>query len=394
MERLTDEERRELVEFCVQLVRTPSPPGEEGECARIVKAEMERLGFDEVWVDEAGNVLGLVKGSGEAEGSVMLNSHMDHVEPGDPREWSVDPFSGEIREGRIYGRGASDNKGGIATQVHSLGYLLRRGRRPAMDVYVAAVVQEEVGGTGTAYIFEKGEIKPSVVVLGEGTSNRIYLGHRGGVIAEVRFKGRSAHASTPEKGFNPIFPAAKFILALEERLGSLPVHPQLGRSTISPTICSTNTRESNVIPSMLTLTLDWRTTIEGKGYVVRFLRELADSVGAEVEIEIPIRRNVTYTGYRDREREAVVSGFVTPMDDPFVQAMRRAVAEVRGEEPEFGYWRFATDGRFSASMGITTFGFSPCEEELAHRPDESISIEKMEEAVLCYAWFLLHPASS
>lgn len=230
------------------------------------------------------------------------------------------------------------------------------------------------------------------MVLGEATSNGIYLGHRGGVTAKVRFKGRSAHASAPERGVNPIFPAARFIIALEERLGSLPAHPQLGRSTISPTICSSNAKEPNVIPSALELTLDWRTTIEGKGYVLRFLRELADSVGAEVEIEIPVRRNVTYTGYRDREREAVAGGFLTPMNNPFVQAMRRAVLEVRGEEPRFGYWRFATDGRFPASMGIPTFGFSPCEEELAHRADESVSIEMMEEAVLCYARFLSRPA--
>jgi putative selenium metabolism hydrolase len=388
IERLRQEERDELVRFCVDLVKTPSPPGEEGRCAEAVRAEMARLGYDEVWSDRAGNIIGLVRGRDPDSPKVMLNSHMDHVHVGDLNEWRYPPFGGEIHDGKIYGRGASDNKGAIAVQVHSLGYLLRRGLRPKGDVYVTAVVLEETGGTGTAYILESGEIKPDVVILGEGTSNRIYLGHRGGVVVEVTFIGKSAHASAPDRGINPLYPAARFLLALQRRIEDLPVHPDLGRSTISPTLCRTPGNSTNVIPSSLTLILDWRTTKEDRDFVIEFVHDLAREAGAEVEVRIPIRHNRTYTGYEDRVREAFINGFVTPPDNPFVLGMRRAIVSVLGEEPEIGYWRFATDGRLSAGMGITTFGFSPCDEEAAHCADEFVRIGFMEEAVICYANFL------
>lgn len=388
MKDLSEDERREMIEFCVDLIRTPSPPGEEGRCAERIKAEMARLNYDEVWRDEAGNIIGLVRGENPDSPKVMFNSHMDHVDVGDIDEWRYPPFGGEIHEGRIYGRGASDNKGAIAVQVHALGYLLRRGLRPEGDVYVAAVVQEETGGTGTAYMLESGEVKPDVMILGEGTNNGIYLGHRGGAVVEVTFIGRSAHASAPERGLNPLYPAARFLIALQRRLEDLPAHPDLGRSTISPTLCRTPGNSTNVIPSSLTLTLDWRTTTEDKGFVMGFIEDISRQVGAEVKIRIPTRHNRTYTGYEDREREAFIKGFITPPDDPFVQRMRRAFRRVSGGEPRIGYWRFATDGRLSAEMGITTFGFSPCDEEMAHRADEFIRIDLMEEALMCYAAFL------
>ncbi len=388
MKDLTDDEREEMIKFCVDLIRIPSPPGEEEKCAEAVKAEMIRLNYDEVWRDKAGNIVGLVRGEDPDSPKVMLNSHMDHVDVGDVEEWRYPPFGGEIHDGRIYGRGASDNKGAIAVQVHALGFLLRRGLRPKGDVYVAAVVQEETGGTGTAYILESGEVKPDVMILGEGTSNGIYLGHRGGTVVEVTFVGKSAHASAPERGVNPLYPAARFLMALQEKLDDLPVHPDLGRSTISPTLCRTPGNSTNVIPPSLTLTLDWRTTTEDREFVMEFIRGLSRQVGAKTEIRIPTRHNRTYTGYEDREREAFIKGFITPPDDPFVLRMRRAILSVSGREPRIGYWRFATDGRLSAEMGITTFGFSPCDEEVAHCADEFIRIDLMEEALMCYVAFL------
>lgn len=388
MKLLTDLEREEMIGFCAELIRIPSPPGEEGRCAERIREEMKRLNYDEVWRDEAGNIIGLVKGEEPDSPKVMLNSHMDHVDVGDVNEWRYPPFGGEIHDGRIYGRGASDNKGAIAVQVHALGFLLRRGLRPKGDVYVAAVVQEETGGTGTAYILESGEVKPDVMILGEGTSNGIYLGHRGGAVVEVTFIGKSAHASAPERGMNPLYPAARFLIALREKLEHLPAHPDLGRSTISPTLCRTSGNSTNVIPSSLILTLDWRTTAEDREFVIEFIRNLSRQVEAEAEIRIPTRHNRTYTGYEDRVREAFIRGFITPSDDPFVRRMCRAVLSVSGREPRIGYWRFATDGRLSAEMGITTFGFSPCDEEIAHCADEFIRIDLMEEALMCYAAFL------
>src|SRR5439155_7868808 len=106
-----------VMDFASRLIQTPSLPGEEGDVAALIRREMETLGIDDVGVDEAGNVIGLLRGS-DGGRSVMFNTHMDHVSPGDPASWSVAPFSGLVRDGQIWGRGAADIKGPLACQVH------------------------------------------------------------------------------------------------------------------------------------------------------------------------------------------------------------------------------------------------------------------------------------
>jgi succinyl-diaminopimelate desuccinylase len=145
---LTVQYRDEMTAFCQRLVQTPSLPGEEGDVAALIRAEMERLGYDRVWIDDWGNVIGLLRGRGTGR-SVMFNGHMDHVHPGNPKDWPHPPYSGEIKDGRLWGRAAADMKGPLAAMIHAGGALAREGIRPPGDLYVAAVVQEEVGGLGT-----------------------------------------------------------------------------------------------------------------------------------------------------------------------------------------------------------------------------------------------------
>src|SRR4051794_32862016 len=104
---LAERQRDAAVDFASRLIQTPSMPGEEGGVAELIRREMIALGFDEADVDGAGNVVGLVRGSGGGR-SVMFNTHMDHVAPGNPASWSVEPFSGLIRDGQVWGRGATD----------------------------------------------------------------------------------------------------------------------------------------------------------------------------------------------------------------------------------------------------------------------------------------------
>ena len=113
------------VEFASRLIQTPSMPGEEGAVAALIQREMAALGYDDVSVDGVGNVIGVVRGSGGGS-TVMFNTHMDHVSPGNPAAWTVDPFSGTVRDGALWGRGAVDIKGPLACQVHGVG-MLRRG---------------------------------------------------------------------------------------------------------------------------------------------------------------------------------------------------------------------------------------------------------------------------
>src|SRR5690348_12868040 len=108
--------------FAQKLVQSPSLPGEEGELAQLVSDEMKRQHYDDVWQDRAGNIIGVVKGTLPGK-ALMLNSHMDHVDPGELSAWSVPPYSGEIRDGSIWGRGTCDLKCSLSVQVHAVGSL-------------------------------------------------------------------------------------------------------------------------------------------------------------------------------------------------------------------------------------------------------------------------------
>ena len=154
-----EEYRQPLVSFAQRLIQTPSLSGEEREVANIVAREMEALDYDEVRIDEAGNVIGHIRASrqpGEdtSRHSIMFNTHMDHVDVGDPSRWPFPPYSGTVHEHYIWGRGTSDLKGPLACQVYG-GALLKKLELPlSNDVYVVGVVQEEVGGLGSSWLAE------------------------------------------------------------------------------------------------------------------------------------------------------------------------------------------------------------------------------------------------
>src|SRR5512136_43580 len=144
---LAEASRADMVAFAQRLVQTPSLPGQEEAMAALVQAEMVRLGYDQVWIDEVGNVVGRIAGHGGPP--LLFNGHMDHVDAGDPARWPHPPFGGEIHGGELWGRGAADMKGAVAAMVYA-GGLLKKLPAPAPgDRYVAAVVQEEVGGLGS-----------------------------------------------------------------------------------------------------------------------------------------------------------------------------------------------------------------------------------------------------
>src|SRR5579875_330890 len=122
------------VTFASALVRTQSMPGHEGDVAALVGQEMERLGYDRVEVDPAGNVIGLIRGQGHGR-SLIFNTHMDHVSPGDREAWDRDPFSGDVSNGYLWGRASTDIKGSLACQVYTLPVLRHAGLLPQGDIW-------------------------------------------------------------------------------------------------------------------------------------------------------------------------------------------------------------------------------------------------------------------
>ena len=381
---LTNRYRAELIAFCQQIVRTPSLPGEEGDVAALIHAEMERLGYDRVWIDDWGNVVGLLRGQGTGR-SVMFNGHMDHVDPGNPQDWSYPPYSGEIHDGRLWGRGAADMKGPLAAMIHAGGALAREQIRPPGDLYVAAVVQEEVGGLGTQKLAQT--IHPDCAVVGEATSNHLARGHRGRVEIVVRVRGKSVHASVPQRGVNPHAVLARFI----QRLETWPLaHDEtFGRSTVAPTLYLADQRSSNVVPSEVRLHLDWRNIPgETSDDVLAQLQPLLDACLAEVEgsqgeLLLRIHDLCTYTGQTEGF-PSVFPSFGLAADDPLVIRGHQVLVDALSRPVDVIIWRFATDGGHLMAAGVPTVGFGPAEEHAVHTVQENVPVDMLVEGMMGY----------
>lgn len=366
----------DCVDFTQRLIQTPSMPHEEETIAKLIAAELERLEFDEVWIDGIGNVCGRIQGQDREKGALVLNSHTDHVDPGEPSLWPVPPFSGEIVDGRILGRGSCDIKGPMAVQVYSMAALKRMGERPKRDVVFTGVVQEEIGGAGADFWVKNLDFPVAMVVLGEPSSNHISLGHRGILQMWLTFHGRSVHASVPEKGENPNYALAAFLNRLVERKSELKAHELLGATSVAPTIVEVDTKSGNVTPAWTRVLLDFRTAAESPNSLQAFVHELAGDFSHALSDAWVADPNVPL-----QDSDEIIYGYYTPPDNPVVEPAVAAITAGMGWQPTLTSYNFATDGRHFVPYGLPIIGYSPAEEHLAHTIKESISIEMMADSL-------------
>lgn len=366
---------QDCVDFTQRLIQTPSMPFEEAQLAELIAAELQKLNFDQVWIDEIGNVNGRIRGTDPSLGALVLNTHLDHVDPGDPSLWSVPPYSGTIVGDRIVGRGACDIKGPLAVQVYSMAALLHAGLRPQRDIVFSGVVQEEIGGAGAKHWVENLDYPVDLVVLGEPSDNKIALGHRGIAQMWVQFNGRSAHASVPEKAVNPNYALAQFIQDVQAAKGELSAHELLGPTTISPTIIEVDTKSANVTPAWARVCLDFRTASESLSSLRDFVKRLVGDQAVLLEDAMCTPPTIF------PDSDETIYGFYTPPTDETVQRAQSLISAGMGREAELSSYQFATDGRHFVPYGLTMIGYAASEESQAHVVDEYISIPKMMESL-------------
>lgn len=373
----------DCTDFARRLIQQPSMTGQERALAHLVAEEMRRLNYDEVWLDSAGNVSGRIYGKDRSLGAIVLNSHLDHVDPGDLSLWPYPPYSAEVVDDRIHGRGACDIKGPLAVQVYSIAALRRVDQRPLRDVVFCGVVEEEVGGAGAVYWAKNLDYDVDLIVLGEPSSNQLSLGHRGILQMWVKFTGRSVHASVPVEAINPNLFLAEFLLRLERRKGGLPNHALLGGTTVASTIIEVDTASMNVTPAWSRVLLDFRTAAMS-------VAEITDFVSA-VAHDLPFKISDAWSSEPDAplpHSDETIYGFYTEPDSEEVARVRSALGEGLERLPELSSYQFATDGRHFRALGVTIVGFSPGEEQLAHTVDESISIKMMADSLRGYCRLL------
>ena len=379
-----------VVSFLQDLIRIESLPKQESAIAARVLIEFRKLGFDEAWKDQYGNVFGLVRGTESGAGWLLL-THLDQVDVGDHAQWQHPPFAGVLEDGVIHGRGAVDIKGPLAAQTYALAGLLEKRQRPKRNVILCAPVEEETGGWGIAQVVahlpletpqhEKLEI--GACIVGEPSGNRVMLGHRGVCRCTVSFHGRAHHASLALKDENPHYQLAQFLTCLYSL--ELPSHPILGPSTICPTVIRADTISNNLSPNRIDLTLDWRTTSEDGDDVRRILRALIAGL------------NASFSSYNDWQGgiDGIKNpGFYTEPDQPDVMALQKTLLEFQADAPAPGIWNFATDGRYLHHAGIPCVGFGPGDQNLAHTTKERMNISELELYMRVLEKFLIEHAPS
>jgi succinyl-diaminopimelate desuccinylase len=367
----------EELELARRLIRVESPSGRESPAAEVLLGAFRELGYDEAYLDDAGNAIGVIR---RGEGPLlMMNGHLDTVPAGDREAWTHGPFEGVVSDGRLWGRGSCDMKSALACMAVA-------GRDAAGGGFegtlvVAGVVQEEVGGLGARHLAK--HLRPDVVILGEPSDLELKLGHRGRVEAVVRLPGRMAHAAKASLGENALYRAARYLLKLEEC--ELPSGGPLGSSTATPTGIVTYPDGANVVPGAAEITIDYRTIVEdGPDAVVARLAELDEGAFVVIGEEDAVSESGTIRHCFPRINPA----YLAPSGSPAVATAREVLLGVLEEHDRRlaeGVWWFATDAPYLAANGAPVIGFGPGEPERAHTTEEWVPVEHLEVARSAYA---------
>ncbi len=340
---------------------------------------MSRAGFNCRTVQlEAGkpNLLALL-GSG-AGPTLCLNAHLDVVPVGDLAAWQSSPFAADIREGRVYGRGALDDKASVVAQIMAGVAIAKSGVDLAGTLIINLVADEEIGGpAGAALIVHGRHIVPDFVIVGEPTSNQVCVGERGGGLIKIEVRGRTAHGALPWEGANAIEGMAVVIAALRSELWprlQQRTHHYFHHSSASVNIIEGGVKD-NVVPDLCVASID-RRFIPGDD-PDECLAEFADVARRAVEGLDGVNVEVSYSG-------EVNSARMTAPVSPLVLSMQAANQKL-GLKTELTGFSMATDGRFFAAAGYPTIIYGPGDPKLAHVPNESIGIDELLDATRAYA---------
>lgn len=408
---LAAELKPDCLKFIQKLIQTPSISGNEYEVSEVILAELKKLGYDETYRDEFGNIIGFIRGD-EPGPTIMYNSHMDHVDPGDPNNWEgYDPYGGEIdicecdNEDRtvkemvecIHGRAASDVKSGHGFQIYAGAILLKlreRGIKLKGDFMYTGVVLEEPGqNVGTRRMmsdtFPKMGWDFDACVSSEATSLNLYLGHRGRIEYLITVYGRTAHGSCPQNGINAIYKAMPVIKKIQEEvIPNLPKDPdgEVEDASISLNVIECLPGALSIVPDQCMLSFDRRTMIgETEDSAMQILQKVLDDIAAEdpefrAKVEVKPDVGHTYTG-KVLEGFKFTEAWKIKRDHPFTQACAKALVNV-GQPVKYGYWSFATDCAVTAGhYRKPTIGYSGMQEQFAHTPFDKCRTDFIEKAM-------------
>jgi putative selenium metabolism hydrolase len=375
--------RDDVTQFLRDIVALPSPSCAEKEVAERVVSEMKKLDYDDAFIDPMGNAIGRI---GNGSTKLVLDAHMDTVGIGDRGAWAHDPFEGKLEDGIVFGRGASDNKGAVASEVYGGRLIADRGMNGAdVTVYVVGTVMEEdCDGLALGYVLAETIPGVHAVVLGECTNLAVYRGHRGRMEIGVTTKGVSAHASAPDRGENAVAAMAPIVTQITELNDRLAHDDFLGKGTVAVTKIECETASLNAIPDKCTIYLDRRLT-EGETRESAVQEVAGLDAARDAEVAVLTYDEPSYTGLV-RSTDKYYPTWTLPEDHALVRAGIAAGVAALGAEPAVDKWTFSTNGVWSAGrLGIPTIGFGPSQEKWAHSVLDQCPVDDLVASIAFYA---------
>ena len=407
IERAVAEVEAEQTAFLQRIVRTPSQTGDEGAVQQVVAAEMARLGLaTDVWEPQVAdlapwaesvetvesyhgrpNVVGTRRGTGGGR-SLVLNAHIDTVEPGDPTAWDRPPLSGEIADGRLHGRGSCDMKAGLATNLFAVEALRRAGFRLRGDVHVESTISEEDGGAGALAAIVRG-YRADAALITEPTRLAIIAGQGGSLMFRLHVPGRSAHACVRDEGVSAIEAFARLhqgLLAFEARRNRA-IDDPLYASYANKIPINIGTLRAGSWPSSVP---EWLVA-EGRAEMVpgedlqTFKGVFRDEV-ARIAAGDPWLRDHPPT-VEWLSGQFAAAG--VPADSPLVETLAAAHRAATGEAAPVEGVTYGADMRhFVLAGGMPCAMYGAGDVRLAHAPNESVPLDEVRTATRTVAGML------
>ena len=354
---------RELLAF-----DTINPPGRERDCARHTGGLLEQWGFRVEYHEYAPGRTSVVAraGGSEARAPLCLTGHLDTVALG-AREWSKDPFSGETDGERLYGRGSSDMKAGVAAiLLAARTFAARFAGTPGVTIVLTAA--EEGGCIGSQELAKTALLgRAGALVVGEPTANYPYVGHKGSIKFHAHFRGVSAHGSMPELGVNAIYKAAHAVAQLEAFDFRAARHPVMGAPTMNVGTMAGGSGV-NMVPDTASIGVDIR-TVPGMDHAALLVR-LRDTLGEDAAMDVFSNLPPVWT----------------PPQQEWMERVFEICRKHAGTRPEAKTATYMTDAAnlLKVYTGAPTVVLGPGQPELAHQTDEWCSTERIREAVALY----------
>jgi succinyl-diaminopimelate desuccinylase len=355
---------RELLAF-----NNINPPGNEAGIARFTAGLLADNGFKATLLpfDEGRLHLIAERGLTGSSPPIVFSGHFDTVPLGS-NQWRVDPFGGEIHDGRLWGRGSSDMKGGLAAMIVASVRAFQEAP-PAGGVRLVFSAAEELGCIGIQQLAStlKKPGRAAAVIVGEPTSNHPFIGHKGALYINAVTTGTTAHSSMPHLGDNAIYKAAKAILKAKDFNFTAEKDPLLGFPTINVGRMNGG-MNLNSVPDRAEFSMDIRSTSTVDHE--KILLALAGEMGSDVKLEVLVNLGPVFTG----------------ADEPFVRLAYDVCHVDPSDQSVLKALPYLTDGSVLQRMygGVPTIILGPGQPEAAHQTDEFCFIEKLEQSVEIY----------